>query len=532
MSAEQVTEFCLLAIGFFTIYIDPWETCLQSHSESVASCLLEKNILPNKRQLEEIAKIFDGKQKSSIVRKCCSKISENIKGLSEKINGVWPAYRFGENGKENFAFVICTNEDIDLNNRLKYEYKIRVIGKCNNEARDVTFSTENISYKMNPDDTKKIKMFIAKNSRDLLKRQSMLSGISASSVKSKKYSTNKWEKVPCPCLVFYVHTKNYIPLDEDPFEKEYDGIPVDVREGAFTRFGRDGHCSTKYQPDVKIACEIRGANSSGTLSGFLELPDSTDIFGFTCAHAVLSTDVLRKYLLKSGNKSFNVQPANADEKLESMVYQPVNSEEVLGNVVKVAYQEGGKGTSGMEIAIVKLQKARYPISGKISDFESETNEHTFETGKVAERASIQYGEDVVKFGSTSGISQGRIAFDDATVRGLSFPWNKDDCVILYNQLEVWSLNLHERFAVNGDSGAPVYVSRNDELNCVGIVEGGYDIGNCVVTPVDGLLRELAIRSLKDFRGYPSRKEKSETTNIKQDVLPRHVRKRKCIGRLH
>ncbi|XP_060583135.1 uncharacterized protein LOC132739434 [Ruditapes philippinarum] len=487
-----------LGNGIFTVLLNvdaSWEKCLKEKSEDIAEYLISKNIRPTKDQLSTIAITFEGGRKSSVMKKCCGKIIEHIKGISEKIDGVYAAYTINELGKINIAFVLCVKEDIDLRNRVTYEHKVRILGKCNAETREVTFSKTNPKNKVSPNDAKMIKAFIEKKSKTLLQKHRMLSGISAGSIKSKNYGTSEWEKIPCPCIVFYVHAKHFIPIDEDPFENEYDGFAVDVREGAFMRLGRNGQKSSDYQQNVEIAAEVSGCICSGTLSGFLELKDSDNLYGFTCAHIVMPHLLLKKNLDKSSNKSFINQPENSDEVLASIVYQPPKSSEILGKVVKVAYEEGGNGKSGMEIALIELQKSRCPLSGKISDFV----EHTFESGLVADRMTIQNDEGVLKFGSASGISHGRIAFDSGIVRELTFPW-QNDCLqlILHNQLEVWPINFQERFAKEGDSGAPVFVSRNDELVCLGIVEGGFDCGFCVVTPIECFLTGLGICSLKDF----------------------------------
>ncbi|KAH3824610.1 hypothetical protein DPMN_126447 [Dreissena polymorpha] len=58
-----------------------------------------------------------------------------------------------------------------------------------------------------------------------------------------------------PRLVFYVHAKGYIPIDEDPFEKSYEGIPVSVQEGSFVPFGKH---ATDFHDHIRMGCQIDG----------------------------------------------------------------------------------------------------------------------------------------------------------------------------------------------------------------------------------------------------------------------------------
>lgn len=78
-------------------------------------------------------------------------------------------------------------------------------------------------------------------------------------------------------------------------------------------------------------------------------------------------------------------------------------------------------------------------------------------------------------------------------------YNEDYEIILHNLLEIRTTVGHSSFAEPGDSGALVFCTgENNELCCVGVVEGGTKHKTCVVMPITPILQQLNLVSLKCF----------------------------------
>lgn len=121
----------------------------------------------------------------------------------------------------------------------------------------------------------------------------------------------------------------------------------------------------------------------------------------------------------------------------------------------------------------------------------------FDSGKAYGPSRLYNEMEVFKYGSTTGKTSGKLLKQSPviTVRLLAdqFPAN----LVMHNQLEIKGIN--EVFADLGDSGASVLIDEhNEELFCVGIVEGitSYDI--TIVTPIGPVLEKLNVPSLKCF----------------------------------
>ncbi|XP_052760034.1 guanylate-binding protein 1-like [Mya arenaria] len=89
-------------------------------------------------------------------------------------------------------------------------------------------------------------------------------------------------------LQLYVDVKGKIPLKEEPFEKCYNNIPVEVLQGTFQLYTNNS--ATARQDELKIGCQIMGSEldgTTGTLGGFTDHPEY-GLCGLTCAHVLLS----------------------------------------------------------------------------------------------------------------------------------------------------------------------------------------------------------------------------------------------------
>ncbi|KAH3740954.1 hypothetical protein DPMN_047672 [Dreissena polymorpha] len=154
-----------------------------------------------------------------------------------------------------------------------------------------------------------------------------------------------------PRLALYVLAKGYIPIDEDPFEKSYVGIQVEVREGVFVPFVKT---SNEYHDHVRMGCAIE-RHLKGTLGLFIE-HNIYGLCGLTCAHAMLSKEEHERCKQTNGRIHSELLLNDCE------VYQPERPHG-LGSLVEAIYKEGNCSQTGIDIALVEI-KQRHPIDGK------------------------------------------------------------------------------------------------------------------------------------------------------------------------
>ncbi|KAH3873665.1 hypothetical protein DPMN_036902 [Dreissena polymorpha] len=311
-----------------------------------------------------------------------------------------------------------------------------------------------------------------------------------------------------PRLALYVLAKGYIPIDEDPFEKSYDGIQVEVREGVFVPFV---NTSNEYHDHVRMGCAIQRC-LKGTLGLFIE-HNIYGLCGLTCAHVMLSKEEHERCKQINGRIHSDLLLNDCE------VYQPEHPHG-LGSLVEAIYKEGNCFQTGIDIALVEI-KQRHPIDGKfpssIDGINSESTEITFDfaSGKAL-TPNLNNGR-CCKFGQMSGYTEGTlinkeqnsVARDVLEVLGYKF--------VIYNQLNVKSFT--DLFAKPGDSGSPVFVKDGDgEPACIGIVVGGRTCDGVVyVTPINTILQELGISQLKSFIANRFERLEAKVNSIDQKL---------------
>jgi hypothetical protein len=282
----------------------------------------------------------------------CRKICKVIKSKSEHIAHVEAAYR-----KENdetvifLVFTACT--EAEIKNQLNWKTEIREINKHSDESRSVLHRKQD--NPLTETDSRQIGEIIDKHSRKLMHDHKFLSAITAS---SKHFGTKEHTT---PCIVLIVLVKGIIPLDEEPFPTELDGIPVDVREGRVRLCGQN---ADEYQTNVKMGCKITSSScpKSGTLGGFVEHPEY-GLCGITCAHVVMDDSSLIRLKEKTTwtEKDFNATIYQPD-----YIPKPDKGEQgpdyEVGKLVRVTYKEGENDKPGVDLALFKIEK-RAPTNG-------------------------------------------------------------------------------------------------------------------------------------------------------------------------
>ncbi|KAH3726715.1 hypothetical protein DPMN_052584 [Dreissena polymorpha] len=290
-------------------------------------------------------------------------------------------------------------------------------------------------------------------------------------------------------LELYVHAKGYIPIQEDPFEKNYNGIAVHVRDGVFLPY-------TKHADDIhdniRMGCAIsRKKERSGTLGLFFEHVQY-GMCGIASAHVLLCDKELEQCTMQMGK----YVPQDQKE-----VYQ-LRFPDMIGQLVEVIYKKGNTSLPGIEIGVIAIEK-RKPENGRFPDPKrGKQLDINYSSGKADKPRANNL--KCVKFGSATNYTFGIIERLTLPNVARTLAWTLKSGLIeltLYNQLRIDPTETTEPFADFGDSGAPVFVIDGDgQPVCVGIVAGGIsDSRTVMVTPITVILEELGISKFKTFK---------------------------------
>ncbi|XP_060561273.1 uncharacterized protein LOC132721039 [Ruditapes philippinarum] len=275
-----------------------------------------------------MCQIFGRKSKAIIVT--CKAICEYIKSKHVAIAHVWAAYTIENPQRITFVITVKqksegtkSKESVRLEKLIQYSFVKQYAGDFSLEGSEVIKQQASHAAKLDEESYENLQTCISKHSEDLMKKHKYLSIISACSKRSKGFGAS-WELLPEKCIVLYVQKKNYIPIDEEPFEASYDSIPVDVREGVFIPYG---HTAREKLNPVRMGCQIGGDCSSGTLGCFIDHPQY-GVCGLTCAHVLLNP----LELLHLETYGMMKWPLHG---MVKNVYQPADNKSVLGNVVQL-----------------------------------------------------------------------------------------------------------------------------------------------------------------------------------------------------
>ncbi|XP_053379965.1 uncharacterized protein LOC128548621 [Mercenaria mercenaria] len=497
-----------------------WIRCAsQTPQEALklADILLKNNSVPKEETLNRLCVHFG--KKSKFFLHLCNRICAYIRSMSRKIVHVYPSYQMLH--KNEIVFVVFVEESLSIKNETKLrqncKVEIRMIDKYSSEGKLVMNSKENYDTELSAPEIDTVKRCLDKFAADLMEKHKYLSLIRASPVRSKDFETGEGKIVKETCIVLYVQTKNYIPIDEEPFQSSYDGIPVDVREGGFVLYTSPR--AYERHEHIKMGCKISrdkliGAEfcfMSGTLGGFVQHP-KYGLCGFTCAHALLHYSELEE--LKDNGGILHWPHFGEFEAIS----QPENALNIFGRLVQAVYKEGANGSTGVEVALFQIEK-RYPTDGDFPSSQTQASQDLrFDSGKTYGCSRLN-SDDVVKFGCRTNKTVGKFLMKQGAtcVRTQKHHINIQNNfkVTLYNQLEVRSVSDTSGFADFGDSGSLVFMKgEHDEYVCVGMLEGGTSDGTAVVTPISPILEQLDVSKLKSFK---KENQARELQGIQRDV---------------
>lgn len=336
-----------------------WEDCIVDGSTGSLEKLLSEGNLPPLFILDKSCLKFG--HKSDIVKLMCGAISKHIKSLSDEILNVWPAYEYTnsrESDQNKIIFVLITKNKDQMQLNCEYRICIRDNRKCSLESAHVVKreleTCEIISY----DKLTELTNIVNKHAKSFTKKHSNITMMSVSWMKSKGFGTPEESIEQLPCIALYVHIKGMIPIAEDPFPVNVENFPVDVREATFT-FLHGGPC--EYHEKLKMGCAIGSSMQNadghfltGTLGGFVDHPEH-GVCCITCGHVLYSP--------MGGLRGFENGVRDFGDHEHVAVYQPISKgSPEFGIVKKVVYREGGNGTAGVDVALVKIFH-RIPING-------------------------------------------------------------------------------------------------------------------------------------------------------------------------
>ncbi|XP_052240251.1 uncharacterized protein LOC127850895 isoform X4 [Dreissena polymorpha] len=446
-------------------------------------------------------------RKSQQLKDECEIICKRVRKITEVLN-VYAAFQ--ETDESIVIFIVSVNAVSDEISKNLTNLGIRFIVKQLDFNKSlISNAKSSVAFQMKDSEVELIRTCISNNADLLMAKHKYLSIVEGCCHKREcgiaiDSSACKYE----PRLALYVLAKGYIPIDEDPFEKSYVGIQVEVREGVFVPFVKT---SNEYHDHVRMGCAIE-RHLKGTLGLFIE-HNIYGLCGLTCAHAMLSKEEHERCKQTNGRIHSELLLNDCE------VYQPERPHG-LGSLVEAIYKEGNCSQTGIDIALVEI-KQRHPIDGKFPSskdgINSESTEINFEfaSGKAL-TPSLNNGR-CCKFGQFSGYTEGTlinkeqnsVARDVLEVLGYKF--------VIYNQLNVKSST--HLFAKPGDSGSPVFVKDGDgEPACIGIVVGGRTCDGVVyVTPINTILQELGISQLKSFVANRFERLEAKVNSIDQKL---------------
>ncbi|KAL3862078.1 hypothetical protein ACJMK2_008073 [Sinanodonta woodiana] len=431
--------------------------------------------------------------------------------LQEKVKSVWVGFRQIYPNVPVFVLISYNNgvklskKDIPRSFR-SFEFVFRHEFEVSEEAREITRNEEIPKSKMGKRRKKReLKNALSKNIDQLFRCHSNIEMVGTSTVRSVQYGHINARLIQGYCIVVYVHVKGIIPYGENEFPSHIENVPVDVREGKFVPYSNVPG-AREYHQRMLMGCQIVRCNgSSGTLGGFLDL-EGGGIGILTCAHVALTEEERNTYLDSSPDEQLH-QHKSIPWKTQRMG-QPDEYHQ-FGTVLKFALKPGGPSEVGVDAAIVTItEPARKPVSGAFPKNQNSASGFStdspmqFPSGHCTKIEDRMEGCEVVKFGATSGITRGLISHNclhakRSDVKDLAF---KD---VMYNQMEITSLDGFDGFAQQGDSGAIVFMAyrgNRRQLVAVGMVIGGTTSNTTVVTPILDVLKALGLRNLS-FKSF-------------------------------
>ncbi|XP_060578787.1 uncharacterized protein LOC132735802 [Ruditapes philippinarum] len=451
--------------------------------------LLGVNVLPTNKEIQTINKCF-GRQSQKMKTLCeqiCGVIKIEI--YKDSATDIWPAW----NPKsDNIVFVVELTNKNKISSTYCNHYDLEIIEYDRNcsafekESHMVMEKEKELLTNQTYDDISRLQSLqkeISTFSKELMDKHKNITAIFPSIVKSVGYfKSGKHRFIEMLCISIRVEKKvsGLIPLAEEPITRFLGTFPTDVIAGDFCFLGdrpNDFHENIKIGSAIHAGLKTdKGEMLGGTMGCFVK----HKIFGMCCltsAHIVLSQAEIQE-VLKDGYHEY-------DRNSLKPVFQPISKTlSQFGQVVAAACNEGQSETPGVEVALIQIL-CRQPTSGSFPLTDSKTR-HTFafNSGNIADAKLVRPLTQVFKFGIETGPTLGLLGIPGVSVRyrgGLR----------LENQLVVMPKK-DAVFAMNGDSGSLAFIG----ISCpgteaaIGLVSGGFDSGQVLVTPIHAALKAV------------------------------------------
>ncbi|KAK3612108.1 hypothetical protein CHS0354_031179 [Potamilus streckersoni] len=482
---------------------------VKEQDSAATMALLERGLVPNSEFLqEEILVQGHCKGLAMLLSEMASYFASCI---SEQCTA-WAGYRHQKAEKPVFCIILENESKTVAKETLpmafqSYDCIIRHKNMVSNEDKIVQQAVTEYGKQIPSEEVEKMHQCIAKNSESLLSCHSNITGIGLCSFRSIGYGTDKARLIEETCIVLSVTVKGLIPFGEYKFPSVIDGIAVDVREGGFVLFS--GLKAQAYYQHVRMGCAISiNPSSFGTLGGFVDLPRGS-IGCITSAHCFMPIDESSKSDDGSMDGLELYDEINRNCIISQAVYQPDATVEAseFGKVSRIALKSGDAERSGVDAALIEItDPERTPDSGLFPDTDSLSLESQmiFDTGFLGENKDILgNGDEVIMFGSSSGIRRGRLRQGKVIVRRNKISTGPIPST-MFNQYEVHPVS-GERFATDGDSGALVFHGSQGNLKnlrAIGMVIGGTLSNNTVVTPIRDIFKALELEC-EQFKMFPA-----------------------------
>ncbi|XP_060590876.1 uncharacterized protein LOC132745884 [Ruditapes philippinarum] len=450
--------------------------------------MLDENMLPEYEDIQTIHKLC-GRQ-SENMKTLCGKICRviNRKVYEDAATDIWPAW---DPAKDKIVFVvelttITNSRSTSLYTDLEIKEYKRNCSAFEKEGHLAMVKEEEFLANKIYDDTgrfQNLRKEISTYSKELMDKHRNINAIFPSIVKSVGYlNSGKHRLIETLCISIRVEKKvsGLIPLAEKPIATYLGTFPTDVIAGDFCFLG-DG--PNDFHENIKIGSAIhaglvtdKGDLLGGTIGCFVK-HKQFGLCGITSAHIILSPAEIQE-VLKDGYLEY-------DKNSLKPVYQPISdTSPQFGQVVAAACNEGLSDTPGVEVALIKIL-CRQPTSGSFPLTDSKIRPtFVFDSGNIADATLVRPLTEVFKFGIETGPTFGLLGIPGVSVRyrgGLR----------LENQLLVMPKK-DAVFAKNGDSGSPAFigVSCPGTEAAIGLVSGGFDSGQVLVTPIHAALKAV------------------------------------------
>ncbi|XP_060590879.1 uncharacterized protein LOC132745888 [Ruditapes philippinarum] len=402
---------------------------------------------------------------------------------------IWPAW----NPKsDKIVFVVELTKKTNISRNYLYDYDLEIIENeryCSafeKESYMVMEKEKELLTSQIYDDIDRLQSLqkkVSTYSKELMDKHKNITAIFPSIVRSVGYfKSGKHRFIESLCISIRVEKKvsGLIPLEEELITRYLGTFPTDVIAGDFCCLGdrpNDFHENIKIGSAIHAGLKTdKGEMLGGTMGCFVK----HKLFGMCCltsAHIVLS-QAENQEVLKDGYREY-------DRNSLKPVYQPISKNlSQFGQVVAAACNEGQSDTPGVEVALIKVL-CRQPTSGSFPLTDSKrTPTFAFNSGNIADAKLVRPLTEVFKFGIETGPTIGLLGIPGVSVRYRGG-------IRLENQIVVMPKK-DAPFAKHGDSGSPAFIG----ISCpgteaaIGLVSGGFDSGQVLVTPIHAALKAV------------------------------------------